>query len=88
VGRLGRLFLGRWFARWLLRGGPFSVTLKLVAVALWGVWQWRRDEKRLERNRRRREIAADYEILPEGRLEPPERARNPRSVRGYRSDNT
>lgn len=88
VGLLKKLFLGRWFARWLLRGGPWSVALKLAGVALWGAWRWRRDEKRLEQERRRLEIDADYEVVPEGRLEPGSNAGNPHPRQGYRPDNT
>jgi hypothetical protein len=88
VGLLKRLFLGRWFARWLLRGGPLSIALKLGAVALWGVWQWRREEKRLDRKRRSREIDADYEVVPEGRIEPPEPTGTPDGPPGYRPDST
>lgn len=65
---IGRVVLGRWFARWLLRGGPWAVATKLVGVALLGVWKWRREQRRLDREVRAREIEADYEVL-----DPPER---------------
>lgn len=88
MGLLKKLFLGRWFARWLLRGGPGSIALKLAGVALWGVWRWRRDEKRLEQEQRRLEIDADYEVVPEGRLDSGTSARNRGDVAGYGADNT
>lgn len=36
---------------------------KLAGVALWGAWKWRREQRRLERETRAREIEADYEVL-------------------------
>lgn len=87
MGLLGRLFLGRWFARWLLRGGPWSIALKLGGVALWGIWRWRREEKALKRQRRRLEIDADYEVVPQGELAEGG-SRNPPSAPGYGGDNT
>jgi hypothetical protein len=82
VGLLKRLVMGRWLARWLLRGSPLSVGLKLGGVALWGVWRWRRDERRRRQEQREKEIDADYEVVPPGRLEtgPP---RNPGERPGY-----
>lgn len=88
MGLLKKLFLGRWFARWLLRGGPGAIALKMAGVALWGIWRWRRDEKRLARERRQLEIDADYEVVPEGRLDSGRTTRNRGDVRGYGRDNT
>lgn len=88
MGLLKKLFLGRWFARWLLRGGPGAIALKLAGVALWGVWRWRRDERRLERERRRLEIEADYEVVPQDRLDPGRTARNRGEAGGYGVDTT
>ncbi|MGH2804878.1 MAG: hypothetical protein ACRDL4_17830, partial [Thermoleophilaceae bacterium] len=83
VGLLKRLFLGRWLVRWLFRGGPWSIALKLAGAALWGAWRLRREGKRTERERRKLEIDADYEVVPEGRLEPGSGARNTGAARGY-----
>ncbi len=88
MGLLKRLLLGRWFARWLFRGGPWSIALKLGAAALWGAWRLRRESKRTEEERRKLEIDADYEVVPEGRLKPGSGARNPGSQPGYGPDNT
>jgi len=59
---LRRLVLGRWFTRWLLRGGPWSVAAKIAAVGLYGAWKWRR-ERRRQMPARKREIEASYEVL-------------------------
>ncbi|MGH7549509.1 MAG: hypothetical protein ACREK3_02015 [Gemmatimonadota bacterium] len=88
MGLLKRLFLGRWLVRWLFRGGPWSIALKLAGAALWGAWRLRREGKRTERERRKLEIDADYEVVPEGRLEPGSGARNPGAARGYGPHNT
>lgn len=85
MGVLRRLVMGRWLARWLLRGSPLAVALKLGGVALWGVWRWRREERRQRLMRRRREIDADYEIVPPGRLETGP-TRNPAGTPGYGAD--
>lgn len=63
MGLLKKLFLGRWFTRWLLRGGPWSVAAKLAGVALWGAWKWRREKKQTERERVARELPADYDVV-------------------------
>lgn len=68
MGFVRKLILGRWFTRWLLRGGPWAVAAKLVGVGLWGVWKWRREQRRLEGEARAREIPAEYEVLPTDRL--------------------
>ncbi len=65
MGAVRRMLLGRWFTRWLLRGGPWSVAAKLVAVALFGAWKWRRDRRRSVPPATR-EIEASYEVLGEG----------------------
>lgn len=75
MGLLRRLVVGRWFTRWLLRGGPWSVAAKIAAVALYGAWRWRRDKRRQVPARNQGEIEASYEVL--GR-EP----RIPRSMEG------
>jgi hypothetical protein len=61
---IGRLIFGRWFARWLLRGGPWAIAGKLAAVGIWGAFKWRRETRRLAREVERREIEAEYEVLP------------------------
>lgn len=63
MGVVNRLVMGRWFSRWLLRGGPWAVGAKLAGVAAYGVWKWRREQKKLEEKVRDREIPADYEVL-------------------------
>jgi hypothetical protein len=85
VGLLKRLVMGRWLTRWLLRGSPLSVGLKLGGVALWGVWRWRRDERRRRLEQRRKEIDAEYEVVPPGRLETGP-SRNPAETPGYGPD--
>jgi hypothetical protein len=73
MGLLGKVILGRWFTRWLLRGGPWSIAAKLAAVALLGAWKWRRERREAERLARSREIDATYEVLDRdaGRLGSP-----------------
>lgn len=83
---LKRLVLGRWLARWLLRGSPASVALKMGGVALWGVWRWRRDERRRRLEERRKEIDADYEVVPPAGLETGS-SRNRGEPLGYGPDN-
>lgn len=63
LGWLKKAMFGRWLARWLLRGSPWAVAAKLAAVAAWGAWRWRRRQNAAERNRRSREIPAEYEVL-------------------------
>ena len=87
MGALKKLVLGRWLARWLLRGSPLSVALKMGVLALWGVWRWRRDERRRRSERRQREIDADYEVVPPDRLEAGP-ARNRTETSGYGPDET
>lgn len=86
MGLLKKLVMGRWAARWLLRGSPLSVALKLGGVALWGAWRWRRDERRRRQEQREKEIDADYEVVPPGHLETGP-SRNPAETRGYGLDN-
>jgi hypothetical protein len=64
---LQKVILGRWFTRWLLRGGPWSIAAKLAAVAFLGAWKWRRERQREERAARAREIEATYEVLGDAR---------------------
>ncbi|MFN2420206.1 MAG: hypothetical protein ABR527_02320 [Gemmatimonadota bacterium] len=73
MGFLQKLILGRWFTRWLLRGGPWSIAAKLAAVALLGAWKWRKEKREAERLARSREIEATYEVLDReaGRLGSP-----------------
>lgn len=63
MGFLKKVILGRWFTRWLLRGGPWGVAAKLAGVALWGVWKWRREQREAESEQRAREIPAEYEVM-------------------------
>ena len=86
MGLLKRLVMGRWLARWLMRGSPLSVALKLGGVALWGVWRWRRDERRRRLEQGRKEIDADYEVVPPGRIETGP-TRNPPATPVYGPDN-
>ena len=87
MGWLRNVVMGRWLARWLLRGSPLAVALKLGGVALWGVWRWRRDERRRKLAEREREIDADYEIVPHDRLDTGP-SRNPVDAPGYGRDDT
>lgn len=63
MGFFKKLILGRWFTRWLLRGGPWGVAAKLAGVALWGIWKWRREQRAVESEQRAREIPAEYEVV-------------------------
>ena len=63
MGFVQKLVLGRWFTRWLLRGGPWAIAAKLAAVAVVGAWRWRREHRRAARAERSREISASYEVL-------------------------
>src|SRR5688500_685473 len=82
MGGLRNVVVGRWLVRWLLRGSPVAVVLKLAGVALWGAWRWRR-ERRAEEARRPKELRADYEVVPPGRLPGPEpRAAAPGTAAG------
>ncbi len=63
MGFLKKAIIGRWFTRWLLRGGPWGVAAKLSGVALWGIWKWRKEKREAERTRRAQEIPAEYEVM-------------------------
>ncbi|HUO99972.1 MAG TPA: hypothetical protein VM737_00370 [Gemmatimonadota bacterium] len=69
MGLIRKVIVGRWFTRWLLRGGPWGVAAKLAGVALWGVWKWRRERREAERAQQAREIPAEYEVLDSNRSE-------------------
>jgi len=68
MGLLTRAVVGRWLARWLLRGSPLAVAAKLVAVGALGAWKYRRDHRSADRDPRR--IDADYEVLGPDRIAP------------------
>lgn len=63
-----RVVLGRWLARWLLRGGPLAIAAKLVAVGALGAWKYRRELKRSGRDTG--QIDAEYEVLGPDRIAP------------------
>lgn len=63
MGLVQRVVVGRWFTRWLLRGGPWSVAAKLAAVVLYGAWKWRREKRSQVAAEKQRELPADYEVL-------------------------
>jgi len=69
VGLIRKLILGRWGAKWLMRGGPWAVAAKLGLVALYGAWRWRR-EHGVDNSRKVMEIEADYEVLDDPSAEP------------------
>lgn len=83
MGWLKKAIVGRWLGKWLLRGGPWTIAAKLAGVALYGAWKWRREAKRVEDERRSREIPADYEVirhegeLAAGREGPPSKEHAP-----------
>jgi len=82
MGLLTRAVVGRWLARWLLRGGPLAIAAKLVAVGAFGAWKYHREQKRSGRDAR--QIDADYEVLGPDRIAPVARpsaegAREPRA---------
>lgn len=94
MGWFGKAIVGRWLGRWLLRGGPWSIAAKLVGVVVYGAWKWRREAKRVETERRSREIPAEYEVIEEsgeapgeaGRVPPPqEHGPSPRGTPGDRT---
>jgi hypothetical protein len=69
MGFLRRVVLGRWLARWLMRGSPLAVAAKLLAVGALGAWKYRRDRQGTA-GRDPRQIDADYEILGPERIAP------------------
>lgn len=69
MGLIRKLILGRWGAKWLLRGGPWAVAAKLGLVALYGAWRWRREHGG-DSGGKAMEIEADYEVLDDPSAEP------------------
>lgn len=63
LGWIKKVVVGRWLARWLLRGGPWSVAAKLLLVAVWSAWRWRRSREVEAGSGGPGEIPADYEVL-------------------------
>ena len=69
MGLLKQAVLGRWLARWLMRGSPLAVVAKLAAVGAFGAWRYHRQRKRsaaLDQT----QIDADYEVLGPDRIAP------------------
>lgn len=69
MGLLTRAVVGRWLARWLLRGGPVAIAAKLVAVGALGAWKYHREQKRSD-GRDPQQIDAEYEVLGPERIAP------------------
>lgn len=69
MGLLTRAVVGRWLARWLLRGGPVAIAAKLVAVGALGAWKYHREQKRSD-GRDPHQIDAEYEVLGPERIAP------------------
>lgn len=85
MGLMTRAVVGRWLARWLMRGSPLAVAAKLAAVGALGAWKYHRDHRKAERDPRG--IDADYEVLGPDRIAPLARAPGdgaepPRDVEG------
>ncbi|HUF88715.1 MAG TPA: hypothetical protein VMR66_01905 [Gemmatimonadota bacterium] len=68
MGLWTRVVLGRWLARWLLRGSPLAIAAKIVAVGALGAWKYHRELKRSGRDTR--QIDAEYEVLGPDRIAP------------------
>ena len=69
MGLLKQAVLGRWLARWLMRGSPLAVVAKLAAVGAVGAWRDHPHRKRAAAQDRK-QIDADYEVLGPDRIAP------------------
>jgi hypothetical protein len=69
MGFLKQAVVGRWLARWLMRGSPLAVVAKLAAVGAFGAWRYHRQRKRSAAYDQK-QIDADYEILGPDRIAP------------------
>jgi hypothetical protein len=69
MGLFTRAVLGRWLARWLMRGSPLAIAAKLAAVGAVGAWRYHRQRKRAG-GRDQKQIDADYEVLGPDRIAP------------------
>lgn len=69
MGLFTRAVVGRWLARWLMRGSPLAIVAKLAAVGAFGAWRFHRQRKR-EAGRTPQQIEADYEVLGPDRIAP------------------
>jgi hypothetical protein len=69
MGLLKQAVLGRWLARWLMRGSPLVVVAKLAAVGAFGAWRYHRQRKRSAAPDQK-QIDADYEVLGPDRIAP------------------
>jgi hypothetical protein len=74
MGLLKQAVVGRWLARWLMRGSPLAVVAKLAAVGAFGAWRYHRQRKR-SAALDQKQIDADYEVLGPDRIAPGERPR-------------
>jgi hypothetical protein len=69
MGLLKQAVVGRWLARWLMRGSPLAVVAKLAAVGAFGAWRYHRQRKRSAAHDQK-QIDADYEVLGPDRIAP------------------
>jgi hypothetical protein len=69
MGLFTRAVVGRWLARWLMRGSPVAVVAKLAAVGAFGAWRYHRQRKR-DAAQDQKQIDADYEVLGPDRIAP------------------
>jgi hypothetical protein len=69
MGLLKKAVVGRWVARWLMRGSPLAVVAKLAAVGAFGAWRYHRQRKRSGAHDQK-QIDADYEVLGPDRIAP------------------